>query len=61
MKVKCPTCNTDVSWTSDQQFRPFCSDRCHKIDLGDWATESFKIAGETALDEFEFDDEDKCS
>ena len=61
MKVKCPTCNTDVSWTSDQQFRPFCSDRCQKIDFGDWATESFKIASETALDEFEFDDEDKCS
>ena len=61
MKVKCQTCNIDVSWNSDQQIRHFCSDRCLKIDFGDWATESFKIAGEIAFDEIEFDDDLKCS
>ena len=30
--------------------RPFCSKRCQQIDFGDWATESFAIAGEPALD-----------
>ena len=26
------------------KFRPFCSERCQMIDLGDWANENFKIA-----------------
>lgn len=48
--VKCPTCNTDVPWIVDREYRPFCSKRCQQIDFGDWATESFKIAGEPAMD-----------
>jgi len=26
--------------------RPFCSERCRLIDLGAWASERFRIAGE---------------
>jgi len=44
--VKCPTCNKDVVWSNDQQFRPFCSERCKLIDLGEWANENHRIAGE---------------
>jgi endogenous inhibitor of DNA gyrase (YacG/DUF329 family) len=47
--VTCPTCKTAVSWTADQLFKPFCSQRCKLIDLGDWATEAHKIAGEAIL------------
>ncbi|MFM0647704.1 DNA gyrase inhibitor YacG [Paraburkholderia bryophila] len=43
--VKCPTCGKDVLWTSENRFRPFCSDRCKQVDLGAWAAEKYKIGG----------------
>ncbi|MEH8019912.1 DNA gyrase inhibitor YacG [Rheinheimera metallidurans] len=50
MKVKCPTCDIDVVWSADAAFRPFCSERCKLIDLGDWAAENHRIADKTAID-----------
>ena len=44
--VKCPTCQKQVEWTESSAFRPFCSDRCRLIDLGDWASEKHAIADE---------------
>lgn len=44
--VACPTCKTSVPWTAQQRFKPFCSERCKMIDLGDWATEAHKIPAE---------------
>lgn len=44
MKVKCPTCQTNVIWNETSPFRPFCSKRCQLIDLGDWADENHAIA-----------------
>ncbi len=44
-QVKCPICNIDVGWNSKSIFRPFCSERCRLIDLGDWANENHAIAG----------------
>ena len=46
MKVKCPTCKKDVVWSAEAKDRPFCSERCKMIDLGDWASEKHAIAGE---------------
>ncbi len=43
LTVKCPTCRTDVVWHAASTFRPFCSDRCRLIDLGEWASESRRI------------------
>ncbi|MDX1573477.1 MAG: DNA gyrase inhibitor YacG, partial [Methylophaga sp.] len=37
MKVNCPTCGRKVIWSEDNAFRPFCSERCKLIDLGEWA------------------------
>lgn len=51
LTVKCPTCKTDVIWGEESPHRPFCNDRCRLIDLGEWASESHKIAGEPAFDE----------
>ncbi|MCW8107077.1 DNA gyrase inhibitor YacG [Alteromonas ponticola] len=48
MKVKCPTCQHDVSWEEKNEYRPFCSKRCQMIDLGDWASEANAIAGKPA-------------
>lgn len=44
--VKCPTCRKPVPWLPDQRFRPFCSERCRLIDLGEWIMEEKKIPGE---------------
>ena len=48
--VKCPICRTDVEWVPENKWRPFCSDRCRLIDLGAWATDQYRVAGETPLD-----------
>ncbi|WP_107688789.1 DNA gyrase inhibitor YacG [Neisseria wadsworthii] len=44
LMVKCPTCGDEVVWIADNQYRPFCSERCKMIDLGAWANEDFKVA-----------------
>lgn len=49
--VLCPGCKTPVPWTAEQLFKPFCSERCKMIDLGDWATEAHKIPCEPNFDE----------
>lgn len=45
-RVKCPTCGREVEWTAASRFRPFCSERCRTVDLGAWAAEKHRIAGE---------------
>ncbi|HWP94805.1 MAG TPA: DNA gyrase inhibitor YacG [Gammaproteobacteria bacterium] len=37
--VKCPTCGKPVTWSPAAPWRPFCSERCRLIDLGEWLTE----------------------
>lgn len=55
LTVSCPQCRTQVEWSESNAFRPFCSERCKLIDLGAWADESHRIAGEPALDEANID------
>lgn len=43
--VNCPICEKEVIWSKDSPYRPFCSQRCQKIDLGEWADEKKRIAG----------------
>ena len=49
MKVKCPTCGTEVEYSPANPFRPFCSERCRLIDLGAWANDEYVIAGDPGL------------
>lgn len=49
--VKCPTCARQVPWLPEQQFKPFCSERCRLIDLGEWVMEEKRIPGEPVLEE----------
>jgi endogenous inhibitor of DNA gyrase (YacG/DUF329 family) len=42
--VKCPQCRELTTW-QDNPFRPFCSERCKMIDLGQWADGSYRIPG----------------
>lgn len=42
-RVTCPTCGGDSVFAVANPFRPFCSARCKNIDLGAWASESFRV------------------
>lgn len=55
LEVACPQCNKPVVWCQESTFRPFCSKRCQLLDLGAWAEESHRIAGESAMDEADLD------
>jgi len=48
--VQCPVCGKPVKWVPEEKWRPFCSERCRLIDLGDWASEAHRIPGEPARD-----------
>jgi endogenous inhibitor of DNA gyrase (YacG/DUF329 family) len=41
--VPCPQCGKAVEWSPASRWRPFCSERCKLIDLGAWATGSYRI------------------
>lgn len=41
--VNCPQCGKVVAWETGNHYRPFCSERCKLIDLGEWAAESYRI------------------
>ncbi len=57
IKLDCPTCGKRILWTEKFPYRPFCSERCKMIDLGEWASEGHKIPGEPVI----LDDEDQPS
>jgi len=50
MKQPCPNCKKEIEW-KDNPWRPFCSERCKLIDLGEWASDKYKIAGEPTSEE----------
>jgi endogenous inhibitor of DNA gyrase (YacG/DUF329 family) len=41
--VNCPICGSAVPWVPESRYRPFCSERCRKIDLGAWANEEYRV------------------
>lgn len=54
--MPCPRCGAPASFAPENRWRPFCSERCKTVDLGDWAAERFRIPAE---DEPENPDEAK--
>jgi len=48
--VSCPRCGAQVTWSPENPCRPFCSERCKLIDLGDWAMEKYRVAVEEDKD-----------
>jgi endogenous inhibitor of DNA gyrase (YacG/DUF329 family) len=41
--VDCPVCGDKSVFSPANRWRPFCSERCKLIDLGQWATDSYAI------------------
>lgn len=48
--IACPTCKTLIEYSDKYPERPFCSERCKLIDLGEWADENHKIPGSSVYD-----------
>ena len=42
--VACPACRRPAVFSPANRWRPFCSERCKLIDLGQWASERYRIA-----------------
>lgn len=47
--VACPTCRRAAAKDGNKLY-PFCSERCHLVDLGRWLGEEYRIAGEPDAD-----------
>ena len=41
--VQCPQCGGESEWSPANAYRPFCSERCKLIDLGAWASETYRV------------------
>ena len=48
--VRCPQCGGESVWSTDNKYRPFCSERCKLIDLGAWASESYRVPVQETTD-----------
>lgn len=55
--VACPICRKSTTFSPENPYRPFCSERCRIIDLGAWASGDRYIPGDPVAGD-EFDDED---
>ncbi|MDB9861926.1 DNA gyrase inhibitor YacG [Litorivicinus sp.] len=44
--VACPNCGKKTNYHPENISRPFCSDRCRLIDLGEWVNGTHRIPGE---------------
>jgi uncharacterized protein len=53
-KVPCPQCGKLCEYKTDNPSRPFCSERCQLIDLGQWADEKYKIPLQEQSDRSKF-------
>tara|TARA_B100001057_G_C22659669_1_gene875471 strand:+ start:360 stop:524 length:165 start_codon:yes stop_codon:yes gene_type:complete len=50
--INCPNCEKKVSIDSSNKYRPFCSNKCKLIDLGEWANEGKKISRPIQSEDF---------
>ena len=41
--ITCPRCQKQTEWSSDNPYRPFCSNRCKMSDLDGWLTEEYAL------------------
>lgn len=46
----CPHCGKPAVWENNPHH-PFCCERCKLIDLGNWATGSYRIPDRDATDD----------
>jgi len=42
-QVPCPRCGQPAPFSPENKWRPFCSERCKLVDLGQWANERYRV------------------
>ena len=42
-RPRCPICRDEVDLRDQNEFFPFCSERCQLHDLGNWLDEAYRI------------------
>ena len=55
-QINCPSCGKKTIYGPENRFRPFCGARCKNIDIGAWASESFRVPTEAPPEDQEFGD-----
>lgn len=45
----CPQCGQSVRLDDSNPWRPFCSERCKLLDLGDWFAGRYGIPGDDPM------------
>lgn len=53
-KIPCPQCSKSIEWSTENPYRPFCSERCKMLDLGAWANEEYQIPAQINTQEDDF-------
>ena len=51
LTLECPSCQTTIVYSIENEYRPFCSERCQVQDRANWATESYRIPEKTKIEE----------
>jgi endogenous inhibitor of DNA gyrase (YacG/DUF329 family) len=49
--VPCPACGKQALYAPSNPWRPFCCERCKLMDLGAWASESYRIPAKPPEDD----------
>ena len=49
---KCPRCDKPCQTSEDNQYMPFCSEKCKLIDFGSWANEENIISRPIKSEDF---------
>lgn len=50
LKVRCPRCKTEFLY-HDSEWRPFCSEKCRLIDLGQWLNGTYAVPAQNLTEE----------
>ena len=49
-RIACPRCGAQTVFAPSNRWRPFCSERCRSVDLGAWASESYRVPSQAPTD-----------
>ncbi len=56
-QVRCPSCGVMHPYRTDNPYRPFCCKGCQAIDLGAWASESYRVEAKPTSEDLLDDDQ----
>lgn len=57
--VRCPACGQAAVYAPENRWRPFCSERCRNLDLGAWASESYRVPAAPPADDDDLPETDR--